>query len=152
MAAQAAGVSVYAATYSAFKTAFTTKSSKKDPPPQETIPRPNRTEPLSAQGRIPIPPPEQRVDILGGIGELARLTKTKDTEVLTEKTGGVTFPFTRQKGLENAIINLGTELHTQYVLGFTPEAPSPGYHRLEILVNRPGKLRIRARPGYWSVR
>ena len=150
MAAQAAGVSVYAFTYSAYKTAFTTKTSQNDPPPEAKIPRANRTEPLSAQGRVPIPPAEQRMDILGGIGELARLGKVRDTEVLTRKTGGATFPFSRQKGLESAIEKLGVELHSQYLLSFTPESPAPGYHGLEVQVTRPGRFRIRARPGYWS--
>jgi VWFA-related protein len=152
IAAQAAGVSVYTCSYSAFKTAFTTTISKNETPPEPKMPRANRTEPLSARGRIPIPPPDSRVDILGGIGELTRLGKTNDTEVLTKATGGMTFPFTRQKGLEDAIARLGAELHSQYVLSFTPETPAPGYHRLEIKVTRPGEFQLRARPGYWSIR
>jgi VWFA-related protein len=152
LAAQSAGVAVYAITYSAFKTAFTSKSSQAVSPPPERQPRPNRTEPLSAKGRVPIPPAEQRVDILGGIGELARLGKTNTTQVLTDQTGGITFPFARQKGLENAIEKLGAELHMQYVLSFTPAAPEPGYHRLEVRVTGGGRYRVRARPGYWSVK
>ena len=122
IAAQTAGVIVYAATYSAMKTAFTTKTPQTDSPP---------------------------MDILGGIGELVRLGKTKTTEVLTSSTGGTTLPFTRQKGLENAIEKLGAELHTQYVLSFTPETSDPGYHRIEVRVARRGEFVLRARPGYW---
>jgi VWFA-related protein len=149
---QAAGVTVYALTYSAFKTAFTTKAQTSPDPPRESVerPRPNRTEPLSPKGRVPIPPPEQRVDILGGIGELTRLGKVKTTEVLTASTGGTSFPFTRQKGLEDAIEKLGAELHSQYVLSFTPVDPEPGFHRLEVTIPGKTKLRIRTRPGYWS--
>lgn len=147
---QAAGVTVYAATYSATKTAFTTRTSEKDRPPESKIPRDSRTGPITPQGRVITPTPEQQLDILGGIGELVRLGKVKDTEVLTSKTGGAPFPFTRQKGLEGAIEKLSAELHTQYVLSFTPEAPASGYHRLEVRINRGDQFRIRARPGYWS--
>jgi VWFA-related protein len=154
MDAQAAGVAVYAATYSAFKTPFTTKpSDTRRTEVSKGPPLPSR-EPESPPGRerVPIPPPEQRLDILGGIGELARLGKVKTTQVLTEKTGGTTFSFTRQKALESAIEKLGSELHTQYVLSFTPEGAMPGYHDLEVKVRREGRVQIRARPGYWAVR
>ena len=147
--AQAAGVAVYCATYSAFRTAFTTRASPQDPPPETPIPRTNRTEPLSPKGRVPIPPAEQRVDFLGGIEELVRLGKIKASEVLTTSTGGTTFPFTRQKALEEAVANLGAELHTQYVLSFTPVHPGPGRHTLQVTVAGSPELRVRARPAYW---
>lgn len=150
--AQAAGVTVYAATYSAIRIAFTSKPSPAEIPPPSQQPRSTRTEPLGPKGRVPIPPAEQRVDLLAGIGELARLGKTRTTEVLTRNTGGATFSFTRQKGLETAIENLGAELHSQYLLSFTPEDPQPGYHRLEVRLADKPKLQVRARPAYWSVR
>jgi VWFA-related protein len=142
-AAQSAGVTVYASTYSAVKTAFTTKPGETDGPNVPEGPRP-------AESKVPVPPPAQRLDILGGIGELARLGKTKTTEVLSKGTGGAEFSFARQKGLEDAIEKLGEELHTQYLLSFTPENPAPGQHRLEVKLVRPGKLRVRARPAYWA--
>jgi VWFA-related protein len=153
MDAQTAGVTIYAATYSAFKTAFTTKPSDAQTAPRypKGPPLP-RNEPESPPGheRVPNPPPEQRVDILGGLGELVRLGNVNSAQVLTTGTGGVTFSFTRQKGLEEAIEKLGTELHIQYVVSFTPDHPDPGYHRLEVRLARRGEFRIRARPGYWS--
>lgn len=90
------------------------------------------------------------MDIIGGIGELVRLGKTKDTEVLTKGTGGAAFSFARQAGLESAVALLGEDLHSQYVLSFTPTDAEPGYHRIEVrIVNEP-KARVRARPGYWA--
>ncbi len=153
VAAQTAGITVYAAPYSAFKTAFTTKPSDVDrspEPKQDPLPGTNPGPP-SMQGPIPIPPPEQQVDILAGIGELVRLQKTKTTDVLIRRTGGAAFPFARQKGLEDAIQKLGAELHTQYVLSYAPEAPGAGYHRLEVRITRHGEFRVRARPGYWAL-
>jgi hypothetical protein len=150
--AEAAGVTIYAATYSAMKTAFTTKPSDSGPPPQPKGPSLPRREPESPPGRerVPIPPPAQRVDIFGGIGELVRLGKTNTTQVLTSRTGGITLPFTRQRGLEEAIEKLGAERHTQDLLSFTPESPTPGHHTIDVRVTRRGEFHVRARPSYWS--
>jgi VWFA-related protein len=158
--AQAAGVTVYAATYSAFQTGFTSKSSATDERQTPSRPHTPIDENSTVSGQAPrcnpracvdppLPPPEQRVDILASIGELVRLGKTNTTEALIRGTGGATFPFTRRKGLEEAIQKLGAELHSQYVLSFTPGDSEGGYHRLEVRVAG-GDFRVRARPGYWS--
>jgi VWFA-related protein len=158
-AAQTEGVTVYSATYSAMATAFTTKSSATgDPHPPKPPDRPSEqtgtitgTPPNCGPAGCPnpqLPPPEQRVDILGGIGELARLGKINTTQALAKATGGTTFPFTRLKGLEEAIQKLGDELHSQYLLSFMPNDSRPGYHRIDVRVDG-GDFRIRARPGYW---
>jgi VWFA-related protein len=141
------GVSIYALTYSAMKTAFTTGTRDVGQPPKR--PPPQR-EPGQIPGRDLVPvPPEQRVDIIAALGELARMGTTKTTDVLAERSGGTTFSFATEKGLENTIQKLSEELHSQYVLSFTPEEPAPGYHRLEVRVNKTG-VQVRARPGYWS--
>lgn len=151
-AAQTADITIYAATYSAFKTAFTARPSRGGaaPPPPYGPPQP-RKEPGSPPGRehVPNPPTEQRVDILGGLGELARLSKVNDTQTLTAETGGAIFPFTKQRGLEDAIAKLGEELHSQYTLSFRPDGAAPGYHNLQVRIARAG-YQVRARPGYWQ--
>ena len=156
-AAQSAGVTVYAASYSAFKTAFTSKLPVSVPrrPLKPKTPNDNtgtvNGNPPGKNNPFPkTPPPEQQVDPIGAIGELARLNKTNDAEVLTKSTGGTTFPFTRQTALEGAIEKLGAELHMQYVVSFVPEAWTAGYHTLDVRLVRRGEFRIRARPGYWS--
>jgi hypothetical protein len=159
VAAQTAGITVYAATYSAFKTAFTTKSSPTVAPLPSTRPPMPGDENNTVSGGAPrcnpvgcpdppLPPPEQRIDVLGGMGELVRLGKANTTEALTKGTGGATFPFTRLKGLEEAIQKLGAELHSQYLLSFAPDDSTLGYHRLEVRVAG-GDFRVRARSGYW---
>lgn len=150
--AQAAGVAIYAITYSAFKTGLTSKTAPLPDPPREYPERPRsvRTEPLSPHGRVPIPPPEYRVDVLGGIGELARLGKVKTTDVLARRTGGTALSFTRLKGLESAVEKLGGELHSQYVLSFIPTDADPGYHELQVKVPSMPGLQIRGRPAYWA--
>jgi len=160
VAAQTAGVTVYAATYSAFKTGFTSKAPPETEPLTLNHPKMPTDETGTVSGGPPecnpvacpdpaMPPLEQRVDVKGGIGELVRLGKTNTSEALTKGTGGAIFPFTRLKGLEEAIEKLGTELHSQYLLSFTPDNPASGYHRLEVRVAG-GDFRVRARPGYWT--
>ncbi len=155
VAAQSAGVTVYAATYSAFKTAFTSKAPVSQPKRPERPKLPNEatgTVNGNPQNRWnpKVPPPEQRIDLLAAFGELARLRNSRATEVLAKVTGGTEYPFTKQKALEEAIGRVGADLHSQYVLSFVPEASAPGYHSLEVRLVRKGEFRIRARPGYWS--
>ncbi len=146
--AQAAAVTVYAATYSAMKTGFTVKPGDSDPPPPAgSVPATGGLERPPSTSEPPAPPP---TPLLGIIGELARLGGAKSTKVLTVSTGGAEFPFTRLKGLEGAIEKLGGELHTQYILSFTPDAASPGYHHLEVRIRGRQDLQVRARPGYWA--
>lgn len=160
VAAQAADVAVYSATYSAFKTAFTSKTTPDTPIPKR-MPKPGDENKTVSGGPPrcgphgcpdpPLPTPEERVDLIGGIGEIARMSKVNATEELAKATGGATFAFARLKGLEDAIQRLGTELHSQYVLSFTPDDLTEGYHKLEVRVSG-GALRVRARPGYWSTK
>jgi VWFA-related protein len=147
-------VIVYSFTYSAFKTGFASQTT-----PITRIPLGSRrstngkfeptSPPIFDRGARPTPP-EQRVDVLAALEELHRIDKTNTTQVLAFRTGGTTFPFTRQKALEDVVGKLGEELHSQYVLSFVPDTTTPGYHRVEVRVNRPGDSQLRARPGYWA--
>jgi VWFA-related protein len=151
-AAQTAGVTVYAATYSAFRSGFFAKP--------EEVQQPRQTRPLPLPTGKPISDPvgqsipantsAQSTDILGGVGEIARLGKEKATERLAAATGGAEYSFTRLNGLEKAIVQLGEEIHSQYVISFMPKEPKPGFHTLSVQVQPGTKLRIRARPGYWA--
>ncbi len=145
LAAQRNGVTVYAATYSAFQTAFTQKS------PQQSPRKRGPATPNVIQGDPSFVPLEARMDILGGFAELRRLGIVNTTKVLTDQTGGLAFSFLRQKGLETVIEKLSSELHTQYVLGFTPDSMEAGYHQIEVRINGRSDLRLRSRPGYWAV-
>jgi VWFA-related protein len=151
--AQSAGVTIYVASYSVYKTAFTAKAAQaqSDTPREPQQPPGTRTGVTTPKGKVTPPAAPQQVDILAAITELLRLGTAKTTEALVQGTGGAAFPFTRQKGLETAIGKLGAELHSQYLLSFTPVQTEPGYHRQTVKVpSRPGVL-IRARPAYWSM-
>ena len=156
-AAQSAGVTVYAATYSAFRTAFTSKGARSERPralkpktPNDVIGNVNGYPPGLFNPFPSPPPPEHQVDLLAAVGEWMHLHRENTTKVLTEATGGATFSFLRQEALEEAIDKLGAELHSQYVLSFVPEASPQAYHRLEVKVARRGQFEVRARPSYWS--
>ncbi len=147
--AEAAGITVYAATYSAFKTAFTARPSDVERPAKPKGPPDTARDSQSPRPAERIPGADQRGDLLAGIGELRRLRQPNSTQILADRTGGVVFSFNRQKGLEAAIEKLGTELHSQYLLSFVPDTDQPGFHRVVVQLTRRGDHRIRARSGYW---
>ncbi len=157
MAAQAAGVAIYALNYSALKTAFTSKlpvagarRPLKPKMPEDVLGWVNGMPPGKFNPWPKRLPPEQQVDVLGAVGELMRLGKTNTTEALTKATGGVTLSFSRQSALEDAIQRFGTELHSQYVVSFAPDSQEPGFHRIEVRLARPVGMLVHARPGYWT--
>jgi VWFA-related protein len=119
---QRSGVTVYSLSYSAYITPFTTK--------------PEDYEPLG--GALPT-------------SEIARLFKQNTVAALTEATGGRRYGFETKSKLENDLIGLGAELHSRYLISFTPDLEQVArFHRLQVQVkNHPGAL-IRARPGYWT--
>jgi VWFA-related protein len=123
--AQRAGVAVYPITYSAQATAWTAK-------PQDNP-------------SLPMGP-----DYGGAIVELSRLGTTNAAEALARSTGGRHLSFARLQGLEEAIARLGEELHSQYLLSFSPaESKNKNYHTILVGVKGHPNAVIRARPGYW---
>ncbi len=70
-------------------------------------------------------------------------------EVYTKWTGGKEYAFVNQRDLERAIGAIGTELHSQYVITYTPSnRDEGGFHEIDVSVNRAG-AKSRTRPGYW---
>lgn len=70
-------------------------------------------------------------------------------EAYTKWTGGREYGFATQGALEQAISDLGNEIHSQYLLTYpAPQNAEGGYHEIEVKVLRPD-LEIRSRPGYW---
>ena len=157
MAAQAAGVAIYALNYSALKTAFTSKlpvagarRPLKPKMPEDVLGWVNGMPPGKFNPWPKRLPPEQQVDVIGAVGELMRLGKTNTTEALTKATGGATLSFSKQRALEDAIQRFGMELHSQYVISFAPEALEAGYHRIEVRLVRSMDVQVHSRPAYWS--
>ncbi len=70
-------------------------------------------------------------------------------EVYTTYTGGREYSFMKQKALDQAVSDLGEELHGQYLLTYNPNNQDEGgYHNIVVQVLKPG-LKIRARDGYY---
>src|SRR5436853_445527 len=71
-------------------------------------------------------------------------------EKMTKATGGQEFSFYKQKGLEDAIQKLGSELHSQYIITYNPNNKDEGgWHDIHVTVDQPKDVKARARPGYW---
>lgn len=125
-AIQRAGVTIYSLAYSAYLTPLTTKASEYSPP----------------EGG--------RGWILDSITETVHATKQDTCKVLTGATGGRQLKFETQSKLENDLIRLGGEIHSRYIVSFTPPVGSEtGFHKIAVQINGKPKLRVVARPGYW---
>jgi VWFA-related protein len=124
--AQRAGVMIQAVTFSAYATAFTKKGG---------------TNPDSRHSGG---------NILGIFSELGRLGKENTVEVLTLASGGRSRGFTTLHGLEDELGHVGEEVHSQYLLNFTPASPKPGFHQLFVRVKDRKDAVVRTRPGYWA--
>lgn len=78
------------------------------------------------------------------------LFKKTPEEAFTQYTGGTTYAFeARSHTLEEAISSIGREIHSQYILSYTPnDQTEPGFHTIKVTVDKPG-LEVRTRPGYY---
>ena len=130
--AQRAGVVVYPATYSVQGSSFVSKPS--DSPP--------------------MPGGDNNVDLIGGAIELGRIGKANAAAALARATGGQHLAFLTLASLEKAISRAGEEIHSQYLLSFTPTSNTKahskdGFHQIQVAIpSRPDAV-IRVRPGYW---
>ena len=71
------------------------------------------------------------------------------TEVFSRYTGGKEYSFLSQGALERAVLDIGEELHAQYLLSYNPNNKlEGGFHEIRVEVDRPD-LKVRTRPGYW---
>jgi VWFA-related protein len=122
---QKAGVAVYPITYSIQKIAWTARAGRPEDNPRDE-------------------------DLLAAITEPARLATKNAADALAKATGGRHLSFATLNGLEEAIGRAGDEIHSQYLLSFTPgESGEKGLRKLEVVVPSRSDVVIRARPGYW---
>jgi len=126
--AQRAGVAVYPATYSVQGSTFVSKPA--DSPS--------------------MPGGDNNVDLLGGAIELGRIGKTNVAAALARSTGGHHLAFLTLASLEKAISRAGEEIHSQYLLSFTPTSSAKeGFHQIQVAIPSHPDAVIRVRPGYW---
>ncbi len=125
--AQQQNVTIYTASYSAYATPFTTKASE--------------LQPAAASG----------LDILALFTEIAHATRQNVGKALAAYTGGRSLSFETLHRLEEDLMEIGKEVHSQYQLSFVPEAETKAvYHRLTVRVKDRPEAVVRARPGYWG--
>jgi len=126
--AQRSNVTIYTVTYSAYLTPFTT-----------------RTTDLGT-------PPDAGINPLAWVTEISRLAKENIGEALAVSTGGRHLSFRTLHSLEDDMVSIGKELHSQYLLSFTPPfEETPSYHSLQVSVKTHPDVVIHARPGYWTM-
>ena len=78
--------------------------------------------------------------------------KGSPLELAAAATGGASLSTFKDRSIENAIDEIGGELHSQYTISYTPTDPNViGYHeiRVSVLRNDAKNLKVRARPGYY---
>jgi hypothetical protein len=71
-----------------------------------------------------------------------------DLTLLTSEMGGRRIPFRKLNELEAGISSIGEELHTEYLLSYTPDDFAPGYHRIRVQLQR-ADVNVRSRSGYY---
>ena len=126
--AQRAGVVVYPVTYSTQSSAFASK-------PEDAPSMPGGS---------------NNVDLLGGAIELTRIGKANVAEALARSTGGRHLSFLTLASLENAISRAGEEIHSQYLLSFTPTSSAKeDFHKIQVAIPSHPDAVIRVRLGYW---
>ena len=126
LAAQQSNASIYTLSYSAYLTPFTTKASE--------------YQATNSGGLIMV------------FTELARMAKQNLAETLAHASGGRHLSFNTLKGLENDLVEVGKEVHHQYLVSLTPDADlPPSYHAISISIKGHPNAIVRTRPGYWSL-
>jgi len=82
-----------------------------------------------------------------------RMTRTKPDRGLrkiSDETGGGYFELEKSADLEPTFTRVAQELHSQYVIGFTPTLLDGRVHKLAVRMKQPG-LTARARKSYVAV-
>jgi Ca-activated chloride channel homolog len=80
-------------------------------------------------------------------GRQIRTQPDRSLKRLAEETGGGYFQLDRTDQLTSTFTRVSEELHSQYLIGFSPEARDGKVHKVDIAVKRPG-MKARARKSY----
>ncbi len=86
------------------------------------------------------------------VSHIADKVSAHALEVAAAATGGAHFATFKDRTIEKALDEIGGELHTQYIIGYSPtEAAATGYHEIKVSLVDPkySNLKLRSRPGYY---
>jgi VWFA-related protein len=154
--AQLANVTIYSVGLSTTRAQLQAKP--KDTRPQITPPG---TFPLPPQPGVPQTPTSEEnrygnIDLLAlavwAVQHIHDQVKDHALEVAAAATGGAHLSTFKDRSIENAIDEIGGELHSQYTISYTPTgSDAAGYHEIKVSVlrNDAKNLKVRARPGYF---
>ena len=71
-------------------------------------------------------------------------------EIAATATGGTHMATWRDRSIEKVIDEIGGELHSQYVLSYTPsDSDVKGFHQIKVDVQHRAELKVHTRPGYY---
>jgi len=151
--AQLSNILIYGIQLSALKGRLTRAAEpRRDPFPPGVAARPTAPGVVST----PTTQAQSRVEIVNAIPlviEAVRGVKnlifSDPLQLLTEGTGGQRQSPLTDEGLETAVIRIGEDLRSQYLISYRPNnLDKGGFHdiRVEMVING---LKARTRPGYW---
>jgi VWFA-related protein len=75
----------------------------------------------------------------------------KILQQISKETGGSFFEVSKKLPIEQIYSRLEEELRNQYSLGYTPENPGEGFHKISVTVREKGLI-VQARDGYYASR
>jgi VWFA-related protein len=70
-------------------------------------------------------------------------------DVYTKYSGGRQYGFKNEKELQKDVQKIGDELHSQYLLSYSPNNTEAGFHQIIVRVMKPDIKAVRVRDGYW---
>lgn len=155
-AAQFANVSVYSLNINRLITTLTAKA-----PPPRPDPYPPGARPLPAG--VPATPhtaaqvsgnPTNSGNFIPVFVEIFKAVRDifvdNPVELFTKWTGGTEHPFITQADLERAVRRIGEELHSQYIISYSPNNKEEGgFHEIQVLIRGRNHYKVITRPGYW---
>ncbi|HXG70759.1 MAG TPA: hypothetical protein VNJ04_09130, partial [Gemmatimonadaceae bacterium] len=80
-------------------------------------------------------------------GSVQRSSPDRGLKKLAEETGGGFLLLGKEEELGPTFTRVAQEIHSQYVLGFTPPLLDGKVHKLEVKIRKPG-MNARARKSY----
>ncbi len=149
-AAEFADIVVYPIEVSHLLTSLTSKA---EPPRPNPIPPDARQLSGGVIGTLTTDAQQNMGDYTPGFKEIFIAAKailiSNPQEVYAKFTGGHEYSYKTQKGLEQAVAEIGNQVHSQYLLTYAPtNRTEGGYHEIAVRVLRDG-LTVSTRRGYW---
>ena len=132
---------------------MTSLTSKAEPPRPSAVPPEARQLPAGIVGTLTTDAQQNMGNYTPIFKEIFTATKaifiSNPQEVYAKFTGGKEYSYKTQRGLEQAITEIGNEVHSQYLLTYIPSNKAEGgYHDIVVKVLR-RDLEVRTRRGYW---